>query len=160
MDKLDGSARLMIVSDLDQTMVRISIRSFGLSRSKELIQTVLKLTNVQSFWIIHLQIDHSDLENLSLLRFQALWESEFSQDSLLVFSTGRSLISYRGLRKDKPMLTPDVTIMSVGTVIAYGEEMIPDVGWEEFLNNKWDRDIVVEETSMFPQLKPQACPMS
>lgn len=53
------------------------------------------------------------------------------------------------------MITPDITITSVGTEITYGKLMVPDDGWVQFLNQKWDKNIVIEETSKFPELTPQ-----
>lgn len=121
MDRLDYPARLMVVSDLDYTMV-----------------------------------DHDDPDNDGLLRFNSLWEAFYRHDSLLFFSTGRSPTIYKELRNEKPLLTPDIVVMSVGTEIAYGDSLVPDLYWEQYMNHKWDRKIVTEETSKFPELVLQS----
>lgn len=103
----------------------------------------------------HTMVDHHDPDSTSLLRFNALWGANYSHDSLLVFSTGRSPTLYKELKTQKPLLTPNIAIMSVGTEIMYGDSMTPDQGWEHELNQGWNRDVVVQEASKFPQLRFQ-----
>ena len=44
------------------------------------------------------QVDHDDKEHAALKTFNELWKSKFAEDSLLVFSTGRSHHLYEELR--------------------------------------------------------------
>jgi sucrose-6F-phosphate phosphohydrolase len=113
--------RVMIVSDLDNTMV-----------------------------------DHHDKQNTALAEFGSQWHKDYSHDSLLVYSTGRSPHLYQELKTSVPLITPDIVICSVGTEITRGSDLAPDAGWEEFLNQGWDRSIVVEEASKFDKLRLQA----
>lgn len=85
-----------------------------------------------------------------------LWQTDYNHDSLLVYSTGRSPVLYAKLREDVPLLTPGITIMSVGTEIRYGDTMAPDHGWEEELSEGWDREAIVEEAAKL-DLKFQVC---
>lgn len=119
-ESLSGPPKLMLVSDLDFTMV-----------------------------------DHKDPSHSSLRQFNALWESKYAKDSLLVFSTGRSPTAYKAIASEVPLLTPGITILSVGTEILYGESMTPDSGWLNVLNENWNREEVVEEATKFPSLRWQ-----
>ncbi|KAF7138979.1 hypothetical protein RHSIM_Rhsim07G0073800 [Rhododendron simsii] len=69
--------------------------------------------------------------------------------------TGRSPTIYKQLRKEKPLLTPDITALSLGTEIMYSESMILDSDMEQLLNKNWNRDIVNEETAKYPELSLQ-----
>ncbi|KAH9331363.1 hypothetical protein KI387_003471, partial [Taxus chinensis] len=98
-------------------------------------------------------VDHEDPSHQSLLNFNSLWAAEYSHNSTLVYSTGRSPQRYNKLRAEVPLLTPAVLVLSVGTEIFYGAQ--PDTAWLNLLDQGWNRDIVLEEAKMFPQLRLQ-----
>ncbi|PZV11806.1 MAG: sucrose-phosphate phosphatase [Leptolyngbya sp.] len=72
----------------------------------------------------------------------------------IVYSTGRSLTSYRQLKAEKPLLDPDILIVSVGTEIYLANSDSPDLTWAEVLSVNWDRDQVVAIANQF-DLTPQ-----
>ena len=43
----------------------------------------------------------------------------------------------------------------MGIEIAYGNSMVLDKGWVEYLNQKWDKNIMTEEASKFSELTLQ-----
>lgn len=90
-------------------------------------------------------MDHLDKSHTGLLRFNNLWAAEYAHNSLLVFSTGRSLEKYTQLRTQFPLLTPALCIFSVGTEICYGANMEPDQDWVNYLNEGWNQAVVLEE---------------
>ena len=108
----------------------------------------------------HTMVDHHDVNFSSLLEFNKTWVSKFSHDSLLVFSTGRSLVAYMTLRDEAPLLTPDLLICSVGTEIYHTTEsgvLELDKEWLGKLDKGWNREIIVAITSdQFKELQPQA----
>lgn len=100
-------------------------------------------------------VDHDDPLHQSLLNFNSLWAAEYSHNSTLVYSTGRSPQRYRELKRQVPLLTPAIVVSSVGTEIFYGKSLEPDPSWIKLLDEGWDRDIVFEEAKTFPQLRLQ-----
>ena len=111
--------RFILVSDLDWTMVSaIRIEHINAMQgwaawenaSRWAAQSAPSVAadwhaDVYSAWhlapisiCLMLQVDHEDKQNAALNAFNELWKSKFAEDSLLVFSTGRSLALYNELR--------------------------------------------------------------
>lgn len=83
---------------------------------------------------------------------QKLMQTRHAQELLLVYSTGRSLESYKQLRAAEPLLVPDALVTSVGTEIYYGGSTTPDPDWSAKLNQGWQRDDVLSITAHFNDL--------
>ncbi|KAK9861895.1 hypothetical protein WJX84_012057 [Apatococcus fuscideae] len=107
-------------------------------------------------------VDHSDKANSALLKFNDLWKAKLAQDSLLVFSTGRSHKLFEELKAEVPLLNPDVLVCSVGTEIFYESisngKSQPEVDqeWVAELDKAWDREAAIQAAASVPELHPQA----
>jgi sucrose-6F-phosphate phosphohydrolase len=73
----------------------------------------------------------------------------------LVYSTGRSLTSYRQLIAEKSLLPPDILICAVGTEIYHQDSEEPDSIWFQKLSVGWHRDVVATSAARFVDLIPQ-----
>lgn len=75
--------------------------------------------------------------------------------SKIVYSTGRSLTSYRQLCSEKSLLSPDALITGVGTAVYHDLDQAPDPTWSRLLMQGWRRDDVAAIAAQFPELTPQ-----
>jgi sucrose-6-phosphatase len=95
-----------------------------------------------------------NIEALNLLN-DRLIQAKQQQELLLVYSTGRSLMSYRHLCATVSLLSPDVLITAVGTEIYQGNGAHLETQWSNHLIQGWDRTLVQEIASQFMALEPQ-----
>ncbi len=98
-----------------------------------------------------------DLVSLNRLNDRFI-EAKQQQEIVLVYSTGRSLTSYRHLCATVSLLPPDVLITAVGTEIYEGNGAHLNTQWSNHLIQDWDRTLVQEMASQFMALEPQPDP--
>jgi sucrose-6-phosphatase len=108
-------------------------------------------------WLLVTDLDNTlvgDDDALQVLN-QRLDKARQQAHIILVYSTGRSLTSYRQLCETKHLLAPDILITSVGTEIYKSGSEHPEAQWSEHLQPHWNHSLVAQIASQFEELKPQ-----
>ncbi len=86
---------------------------------------------------------------------QQLSQHRQAEGTIIVYSTGRSRVSYQHLKAEKQLLEPDALITAVGTEIYRQSSETPDPAWSSKLSQDWNRDSVVATATHFADLVPQ-----
>lgn len=71
-------------------------------------------------------------------------------------ATGRGLRGALGVLDEWDVPTPDILITGVGTEIYYGPNLAPDLGWQNHIDYRWDREAIAELLRELPGLHLQA----
>ena len=70
-------------------------------------------------------------------------------------ATGRPIDKVRSLFKKYDLPAPDIVISSVGTEIYYGEQLLPDHGWQSHISSQWEPEKIKKILSPLSYLKMQ-----
>lgn len=106
-------------------------------------------------WLLVTDLDNTLVgDNQSLAELNTILQAH-RQHLFLVYSTGRSLISYQHLCTEADLLTPDALVTSVGTEIYERDSDRPNSAWSAQLQKNWDRDLVAAIAQEFSVLIPQ-----
>jgi sucrose-6-phosphatase len=107
-------------------------------------------------WLLVTDLDNTLVgDNQSLAALNTILQAH-RQNLFLVYSTGRSLISYQHLCTEADLLPPDALVTSVGTEIYEHNSDRPSPEWSAQLQENWDRDLVAAIAQDFSVLVPQA----
>ena len=93
-------------------------------------------------------------ESLSQL-LQLLDRFRQTDNTKIVYVTGRSPESYQQLANTVNLLTPDAFISSVGTEIYLGDSLTQNLDWVDNLSYNWQRDEILAISNQFADLEPQ-----
>lgn len=97
-------------------------------------------------------IEGSDTSGLKELCF---WLHQNRKTVVFGIASGRNkAITLQAIQKYQ-LPQPDVIICSAGSEIYYGEELIPDKGWDNHINYQWKRDEIQQQLSKFPGIRLQ-----
>jgi sucrose-6-phosphatase len=108
-------------------------------------------------WLLVTDLDNTLVGDEAALHTlnQRLTVARAEKHITLVYSTGRSLTSYRQLCKTASLLPPDLLIASVGTEIyPQGNDHL-DTTWTNQLQHQWDQALVQQIAAQFDGLAPQ-----
>ncbi|HEY9825765.1 MAG TPA: sucrose-phosphate phosphatase [Stenomitos sp.] len=108
-------------------------------------------------WLLVTDLDNTLVgDDAALERLNAqLIQARSLSNTFLVYSTGRSLTSYRQLCTSVSLLPPDLLVTAVGTEVYAANESEPMASWAAQLQQGWDRALAVQAARAFSALTPQ-----
>lgn len=108
------------------------------------MQKLLLISDLDNTWV-------GDNEALQKLQ---IYLGDRREQLHLVYATGRSFASAKGLQREVGLLEPDYWVTAVGSEIYHRDSL--DQGWANYLSDHWQRDSIQAIADGYAGLIPQS----